>query len=126
MSLRHWIVFFLSTMFVSAVGIWSEPGNIPLGSVYVLGFLVAVFGLVATSLAPLVRPALVDRQEGYTTPAPARPGGLSPGGFPGINASFWSKIRAAQGTMAPLPAGTGPAPALAAAPAHLQDPSGKP
>lgn len=43
-----WTLFLLSTLFISAIGIGTTPGNLSAG--YVFAFLAAVAGIVATGL----------------------------------------------------------------------------
>ena len=110
MSLNQWIVLLLSLMFVSAFGIAEAPGSAPLGSVFVFGFLAAVFGLVGTSLVPLALPALASRRESSVYSALGLPGTLSAGDFRDVSAAFWARLDAASAKIAPFRAGNASAP----------------
>lgn len=105
MSLRHYMVFFLSLMFLSALGIGTVPGNLPMDWISVFGFIAAVLGLVITSLAPLVGSALVSHRGAYALSPPGRRDSFYPSDFQDVNESFWSRLKAASGKMAPLPIG---------------------
>ena len=121
MSIRHLIMFFLIMMLVSAVGIGTEPGNLPMGVASVLGFLAAVLGLVTTSLIPLALSFLAGRRPAPASPTPARHDGFYPSDFQDVNESFWSRLMVASAKMAPLPVGKGPAPGAKAAPGRQDE-----
>lgn len=71
MTPYHWSVLFISTLFVSAVGIGEVSANLLAQSAYVAMFLASVLGLMFTSLAILVSPSVLGRQRGTTRPVPS-------------------------------------------------------
>ncbi|MDG7008075.1 MAG: hypothetical protein JRN06_07500 [Nitrososphaerota archaeon] len=63
-NLRPLIVFCMSVLFVSAVGLGAVRSSLLASSVSVFAFLVAVIGLLAANLFTIVRPPRSGDEDG--------------------------------------------------------------
>ena len=120
LSPRRWMVVLLFLMFASSVGIGTLPGNVPAGSLSVLGFLAAVLGVITVSLLPQLR-SLVDRGKNSSGAPPVVHRGHHPTGFRDTSLSFWARLKAASTKMAPPPAVAVASPGLTGTPGPRHD-----